>query len=190
MKMKSPFATCRDVPPSTPNSSLLCSDRRLFQREEPSEIQAFRRSQRLQDVPLVCAGHVPRRRVYAAEGPLDAVGDQREYWMQRIAAIGLDHDAKLVAARADQRSEGKERDGVDEGLDETGVELVAGQPRENQAGVLGQRRVLIGPRAGDRLVNVCDRDDLAHGMRDGIPEIGIASALEAAMMLDRCARSE
>src|SRR5262245_44561625 len=104
--------------------------------------------------------------------------------MEWLAAAGLNDDAELVSRCAHERADGEERDRVDERLHQRGVEFVARESREDQARALRWGGILIRPRAGDRLVDVGHRDDLAHRMWNRLAEIGIAAALHAAMMFE------
>ena len=139
---------------------------------------------------LVLAGQQPAARVDLVREPLLVGADQRDDRMQGLAGGRADDDADFVAIGAHDRSEREEADGVDERLDQRRVELRAGESRQHQARLLGHRGFLVRPRAGHRLVDVGHRDDLTEEVRHGGLEIGIAGAVDAAMVLERHGRRE
>src|SRR5262249_48030336 len=110
--------------------------------------------------------------------------------MEWIVRVDTDNNTDLVTVCTDERSKGKERDGVDKGLHEHGVELVTGKTREHEAGMLWHGRILIGTSPREGLVNVRDRDYLAHDVRHVATQIGIAAASRTPMVLERHQRRQ
>ena len=124
-------------------------------------------------MPLVAARAVPAARIDTHRRVLVGV-DECQHRVQRIGVVRAHDDADLVAIRADHAAQREERDRVDERLDEVRVELLPGETRQDEARVLGRRWILIRPRAGDGLVDVGDRHDLAHEVRHEVADVRIS----------------
>src|SRR5262245_1503090 len=102
--------------------------------QERAHVEAVRRPYRLENVALIGTRRITRGRVEVTARTLQPLVCELENGVQGIGRVRANDDADLTTAGPHDRPQRKERDRIDERLHERSIELLAGQPREHQAG--------------------------------------------------------
>jgi hypothetical protein len=149
------------------------------------------RTYRFDDVTAVRPVAIAKTRVNLIPGAVQLLVDRNDDRMKWIIRCRANDDGKALQAGLHERANRKKGHRVDERLHEGGVQLVPRDSRQDETRPFWRCRRLIGPRAGNGLVDVGDGNDLTHRMRnDAVAEVGIPEALHRPMMFERDDRGE